>query len=48
MWLFGLFLNPLHACIHPSWHVGLTSSNTFTVFLQLCIRVVKLDVVGEL
>lgn len=26
----------------------LTSSSTFTVFLQLCKRVVKLDVVGEL
>lgn len=42
----GLFVDPAHACMHPC--IGLTSSNTFTVFLQLCIRVVKLDVVGEL
>lgn len=52
MWLFGLFLRPLHASvrpsIHPPGHTGLTSSSTFTVFLQLCMRVVKLDVVGEL
>lgn len=33
---------------HPAARPPPTSSSSVTVFLQLCSRVVKLDVVGEL
>lgn len=37
-----------NAVLHEKSMQLLTSSNTLTVFLQLCRRVMKLDVVGEL